>query len=375
MKYKLYRPKDLSAEQWQIYAALRDARAIYDDPFFDPDFARLVGEVREDTRIGFASDRNGVFAVWPMHIRPGNWARPIGAPFSDWNGPILAEDTRLSSQEILAGFELSGFTTQGFKPHSLAPTSDLKRVGANITDLSAGWDKYISNQQDQWPKHFKKMRRIYRKIERDLNDFTIICDDNRDAAFETTLKWKRAQFARTGLFDVLNASWTRALLDRLRGFEGTRLRARLSTLSFGDTLGAAEFNLQSDTILHGWITSFDQNYRSYSPGNVLLQEMLKAMPQAGLTAYDAGPGHDHYKRHYANQQMPIETGVVIGDTLSLGPARIAGKVWRMGEQVMPGRASTIMARARRRMDQIAAVDTTLSGRANSFVSALQNRPI
>ena len=88
-----------------------------------------------------------------------------------------------------------------------------------------------------------------------------------------------------------------------------------------------------------------------------------------------GPGHDHYKRHYANQQVPIESGVIIGDTQSLRPARLAGKVWRFGEQVMPGKASSIMARARRRMDQIAAVDTTLSGRANGFVNALQNRPV
>ena len=116
MKYKLYRPDELSEEQWETYTALRNARSIYDDPFFDPDFARLVGEVRDDTRIGFASDRAGVFAVWPMHIRPGNWARPIGSPFSDWNGPILADNVELSTEEILSGFDLSGFTTQGFLP-------------------------------------------------------------------------------------------------------------------------------------------------------------------------------------------------------------------------------------------------------------------
>ena len=165
------------------------------------------------------------------------------------------------------------------------------------------------------------------------------------------------------------------MLDRLRGFQGPRLSARLSTLSFGGTLAATEFNLQSDTILHGWITSFDQAFRAYSPGNILLQEVLERMPQDGLTLYDAGPGLDHYKRHYANQQRPIETGVIIGDTQSLTAARIAGKVWRYGEQVMPAKASTLMARARRRMDQIAAVDTSLVGRANGFVSALQNRPV
>lgn len=375
MKYELYRPQDMSAEQWQIYAELRNARTIYDDPFFDPDFARLVGDVRADTRIGFASDKDGVFAIWPLHIRPGNWARPIGAPFSDWNGPIVAEDTELSAQEILAGFDVSGLSTSGFMPLSFAKTDALERVGANMTDLTMGWDTFFADQQRRWPKHFKKMRRLSRNVERDFSEMTFEWDDRSETSFKTVLDLKRQQYARTGYFDVLNAPWTRDLLDRLRGFEGPRLRARLSRLSFGDQFAAAEFNLQSDTVLHGWITAFDQAYGKYSPGNMLVQCMLEAMCAGGLTLYDAGPGLDHYKRHYANVQLPIESGVLTGNARVVNAARIAGQMWRIGENIMPQKASALMARARRRMDQIAAVDTTLSGRANGLVSALQNRPV
>ena len=375
MKYKLYRPKEMSAEQWQIYTTLRNARAIYDDPFFDPDFARLVGEVREDTRIGFASDRNGVFAVWALHVRPGNWARPIGAPFSDWNGPILAEDTELTVQEILAGFDISGMTTQGLKPASFAPTEGLRRVGANLSDLSAGWDRFIAEQQCSWPKHFKKMRRVSRKIERDFKEWRVNWDDQRPERFERLLDLKQQQYVRTGYHNVLNTSWTRALFDRLRGFEGPRLRSRLQTVDFDDQFAAGEFNLQSDTIMHGWITAFDQTFGVYSPGNFLLHELLRQMPDHGLSTYDAGPGLDHYKRHYANLQSPVDTGVVAGCTAPIQASRLAGRVWRLGENVMPSPAKTIMARARRRMDQIAAVDTTLSGRASGLLNAIQNRPV
>ncbi|MEM1087037.1 MAG: cellulose biosynthesis protein CelD, partial [Pseudomonadota bacterium] len=70
----------MSAELWTAYTALRDARSLYDDPFFDPDFARLVGQVREDTRIGVAFDGEDVVGFWPLHERPGLWARPIGGP-------------------------------------------------------------------------------------------------------------------------------------------------------------------------------------------------------------------------------------------------------------------------------------------------------
>ncbi|MEM9179464.1 MAG: GNAT family N-acetyltransferase [Pseudomonadota bacterium] len=375
MKFELYRPQDLSAEQWQIYAALRDARSIYDDPFFDPDFARIVGEVREDTRIGFASDKDGVFAVWPLHIRPGNWARPIGAPFSDWNGPILAENTHLSAQEILAGFDISGLTTQGFQPLSAAPTDELDRCGANVSDLSQGWQAFIADQEAQWPKHFKKMRRVYRNVERDFSGPQVTWDDRRDDSFNRLMTLKREQYARTGYYDVLHAPWTRSLFDRLRHFEGPRLRARMSSLYFGEQMAAGEFNLQSDTVLHGWITAFDQACSKYSPGNILVQEILASMNDTGLILYDSGPGLDHYKRHYSNAQIAIESGVLSGNSTALNASRVAGQVWRLGEQVMPRPASAIMARVRRRMDQIAAVDTSLTGRASGLISALQNRPV
>lgn len=365
----------MSEEQWQIYAALRDARTIYDDPFFDPDFARLVGEVRADTRIGFASDRRGVFAVWPMHIRPGNWARPIGSPFSDWNGPILSQDTELLPQEILAGFEISGITTQGYLPVDSTRTTELDRVGANLSDLSDGWDAFYVNQEQRWPKHFKKMRRVYRNVARDFAEKRFVWDDTSDASFQRLLDLKQDQFARTGYHDVLKAPWTRALFDRLRSFQGPRLRSRVSTLSYDNHLAAAELNLESDTVLHGWITAFDQRFSAYSPGNMLVQEVLERMCDDGIKLYDAGPGLDHYKRHYANLQVPIELGVISGNVSQLTPARMAGHAWRFGEQLMPGKAATIMARARRRMDQIASVETSFAGRASGILNALHHRPI
>ncbi|MHA7900370.1 MAG: GNAT family N-acetyltransferase [Henriciella sp.] len=365
----------MSAEQWQIYAALRDARSIYDDPFFDPDFARLVGEVREDTRIGFASDGDGVFAVWPLHIRPGNWARPIGSPFSDWNAPILSEDTELTPHEILAGFDISGMTTSGFMPASFAPNPALQRAGANLADLSHGAETFLAEQQNQWPKHFKKMRRVYRNVERDFSSVRFNWDDRSDANYQRLLALKQQQFLRTGYHNVLKAPWTRALFDRLRSFEGARLRSRLVTLSFDDKFAAAEYNLQSDRVLHGWITAFEQDYSRYSPGNMLVQELLEKMAAEGLTIYDAGPGYDHYKRHYANVQSPVESGVIQGNSNRLHASRMAGQAWRFGEQVMPGKASAIMARARRRMDQIASVETTFSGRASGIFRALNARQI
>jgi CelD/BcsL family acetyltransferase involved in cellulose biosynthesis len=241
--------------------------------------------------------------------------------------------------------------------------------------LSAGWDVFIDEQQKRWPKHFKKMRRLYRNVSRDFSDFTFVLNDRREESYKQLMELKQDQFIRTGYHDVLKAPWTRALFERLRSFEGPRFRAQMATLYYGDRFAAAEFNLMSDTVMHGWITAFDQELGKYSPGNMLVQEMIPELCELGIKTYDAGPGLDHYKRHYANMQTPIESGVIQGQTLRLNPSRVAGRAWKFGEQVMPDKASAIMARARRRMDQIASVETTLSGVAGGILHALNHRQV
>jgi len=375
LKYTLYRPAEMSAELWQAYTALRDARAIYDDPFFDPDFARLVGEVREDTRIGVAFEGDKAVAFWPLHERPGHWARPIGGPFSDWHAPVVEAGRELCPVEFLSGLGLSGMTAFGYMPTPECRIDNMQRVGANMTDLSMGWDAYLDQQQRAWPKHFKKMRRVYRGVERDFSEAQYEWDDKSDIQFDRLMKLKYAQFERTGFHNVLKPDWSRALLDRLRHFEGPRLRARLVTLNYDGEQAAAEFNLQSDKVMHGWLTSFDQRFSSYSPGNQVLQNLLESMTQESLGIYDAGPGLDHYKRHYANYYLPVEIGVLRGRRGSYAPSRIVGRVWRRAERDFPGKAAAIMARVRRRMDQIALAEPTVGARISGIWGALSHRGI
>lgn len=375
MKYKLYHPKDLSAEQWQIYASLRDARAIYDNPLFDPDFARLVGEVREDTRIGFASDSNGVFAVWPMHIRPGNWARPIGSPFSDRNGPVLAENVELLPEEILAGFELSGFTTQGLLlPKATAADGRAPRC-VNAADLSQGWREFIKDRERYWPKHFDTLALHQDAAKRDHAAVRFVWNDTTEAAVSRLFELKHARFTRSGYYNALTAPWCRDLFERLRKFEGPRLRAQLSSLSFGDQVVASAFNLQSDKVLHGWSRATDRAFDAYAPHDLLLQNLLRGMRENGTTWFDAGTDFEREMLPYANAHSRVEAGVIAGSTGRVSPARLAGRAWRIGEQIVPAPARALMTRARQHMDRIVAVETTWSGRAGGMFAALSQRPV
>ncbi len=373
MKFALYKLEQMSEELWRAFTDLRNARAIYDDPFFDPDFARLVGEVRGDTRFAVATLGEDIVGFWPLHLRPGGWSRPIGGPFSDWHGPILKQGSDLTPQAFLAGLGLAGMTTFALLPQAQGIPAGLQRAGANMSDISQGWDSYIEQQQTAWPKHFKKMRRVYRNVERDFSGHTFNWDDKSDSAFERLIEIKQAQFARTGLHDVLKSQWAQALLDRLRQFEGPRLRARLVSMNYGGEHAATELNLQSDTIMHGWLTGFERKMSSYSPGNMLIQEVLSHLSNEGIMIYDAGPGLDHYKRHYANFQLPVDSGPLRGTHRQYAPARVLGRVWYWGEAALPLKAGALMGRLRRRMDQISLAEPEFGGRLSGVFGALNPR--
>ncbi|MDJ0920929.1 MAG: GNAT family N-acetyltransferase [Henriciella sp.] len=368
--------RQLGSDLWRAYTALRDARPIYDNPFFDPEFAAIVADVRADTRFGLAFEHGDLVGVWPMHVRPGDWARPIGAPFSDAHGPILSADCGLTEEAFLAGLGLAGFTGSGLLPQSWsAARPGLERHGAHLSDLSLGWDVFLAEQQRAWPKHFKKMRRLHRNVDRDFSELRFAWDDHTQLSFDTLIELKQRQFERTGLHDVLKPDWTRAMLDRLRQHEGRRLRLRTVVLRYDDEIAAVEVNLQSDRVLHGWLTAFEPRFAAYSPGNMLVQEMLQRLPEGGLTHYDAGIGLDHYKRHYCNLQQPLDVGVLCASRQSSGALRRAGAFWRQGEQVLPDLISGAMARVRRRVDQIAAAELSAPARMRGLMSALARRHI
>lgn len=375
MKYILYRPEDLSAEQWQIYADLRNARSLYDNPAFDPDFARLVGDVREDTRIGFASDRDGVFAIWPLHIRPGNWARPLAAPFSKWNGPILAENTELSIEEILAGFDISGLTARGLMPQNKERSPGLRRSGANVIDLSEGWPALTKARASLWPDQMEDLQRYFDGLECARGEVRLDWDDGREDSYAHLLSLKREDAQRRGAPDRFKAPWILTLLDRLRAFKGARFRTRMVSLYAGDRLAAAELNLESDTVMQRWITGCDPELSAHRPDRVLIDKISQHLCDDGFKQYDVGTGGDSEAFQFANVQVPIESGVVTGTLMPLHAQRVVGRAWRLGEQVMPRKASAAMARVRRRMDQIALVETSLSGRATSLLQALSHRSV
>jgi Acetyltransferase (GNAT) domain len=367
--YKIYNADTLSNETWESFQNLRADQKAYKSGFFDPDFARLITKVRRDVSVVIAEDKNGILAFWPMHIGLGKWTRAVGFPFADRNGPVVRFGETVDVPDYLQGAGISGFKTSGLMLCDQIALNPAIIANTNITNLQEGWRPFIAQQIKLYPKFFKKIARLSRKLEKEHSEVIFTFNDTCEETFHRLIAMKREQYARTKLHDVLRPDWVKKMLDMLRHGDCKKIKTVLSTLRVDGQLAAAEFNMQSGDLLHGWLTAYNPEFSKYSPGLLLTQNIIKAMPQQELAFYDAGSGNSYYKKYFTNQLSPLAQGPIFAETKVINPISIMGASWSFLETHTPSGISDNLTRIRRRSDQIMGTETMLGQRVLGFSKA------
>lgn len=353
---------------WASLVDLRNRDEYYDNPMFEPEFIRILSSLRSDVRVLIGFENDAPIIYFPIQKHAGNWARPAAGPFSDWHSPI-GDSARFS--ELLRQAGIAGVTVHGLMPKNLDRCqANLSRESSHVTYIAGEFGDFYANQKSMFPKHFKKMRRLRRNLENNVGPLEFCYDDRSDDAFEWLMKIKREQYLRTRRHDVLGADWAREFVEQVHVLQNERFRTVMCTLRVNGALIAAELNMQSDTVLHGWLTGFDRTYAANSPGLLLVEQMLEEMVSRGIRTYDAGPGLAHYKKYYANYSYPVDTGVVMGGS-TLHPIRLMGAAWRQTERLPLGVVSRMMQKIRRRMDQVLQAELTFSARLFGLLRAIR----
>lgn len=361
------RPSELTARDLAAWAALRETAEVFGSPLLSPEFARAVGRVREDAAVAIIRRNGGAVGFLPHHRRPGGLARPIGAPLSDYHA-LIAEP----GLDGVAAMKLSGLREYRFTglidPHG-AFARDAFRPGDTVIEAHAvaigeGPDAaavYLEQLRAASPKRFKNLRRLDHKLEREGGPIALVGPDRDPAGFAALMGWKHEQFRRTGLTDVFAAPWISRLVGRLFAHGEGRLQGLMLSLQVAGRPAAAHFGIREGDRFHPWIASHDEALAAFSPGQILLWRAIEAMPALGLRWYDLAAGHDHYKIPYASHTL----------ALAEGQARTAPglqvEAWRLAEAAL---GVSGVARARRRLDQIASVELTFEGRLRSAAEAL-----
>ena len=346
---------------------MQAATPAFGSPLLGPDFALAVGEQRPDTRVAVLRRGGLPIGFLPHHLRPTGFARPIGAPFSDYHALVSAPGEPLDGAEVLRAAGLSAFRFTGLiDPFGVFDAGRDSQADGHRIDLGDNPAAYLAGLSAESRNRAKNYRRYHQKLERTLGPVRLVAHDADPAAFDQLIAWKREQTRRTGVQDFLRAGWTRRLLKRLFATRADGFQGMMVSLYAGDALVCGHFGVRQGDHFHPWIGASDHAWRSCSPGMVHQWMAIEAMPELGLRTYDLGPGFDHWKRMFARSVIPTGAGLAI----SSSPAgRLAGSFERVWSLPLVERIEAA-GRLRRRLDQIAVTELTLRGRVHGLVNAI-----
>ena len=224
--------------------------------------------------------------------------------------------------------------------------------------LDGSAEAYLERLRAASPKRFKNLRRLDSKLERERGAIELVAGDTDPASLQTVLAWKRDQFRRTGVHDVLGPGWSRAFIEEAFRSHVEEARGLLITLKVDGKVVAGHFGLRSASTYHPQIAAFDPAFAAYSPGIVLITRAIRAMTGLALDRYELSGGCGHYKASFASEAAPLKEGLV-----SAGSPRL-------GAWAQP----TLLMRAGRRFDRIVETELTLAGRLGGIAGALQGIP-
>jgi CelD/BcsL family acetyltransferase involved in cellulose biosynthesis len=293
------------------WVAIQDANPLLASPFLRPEFTTAVSSVRDDVRVAVI-EHSGVPVGFFSYQR--DWmgiGRPVGGPLSDCQGIITKSDLVWDATRLIRDCGLREWKFD----HLLAaqePFRSFHRVVTQspVIDLSKGYDAYVKDRRCAGSEQVTKTLQKRRKMEREIGALRFELHSTDPAMLNTLMRWKSRQYQGSGLVDPFSFSWVVKIVEKINSMQGESFAGMLSVLYAADKPIAAHMGMRSKTVWHYWFAAYDPAFARYSPGMILLLDMVKRASRLGIGTIDMGKGAERYKQSLMNGAIPIAEGVV-----------------------------------------------------------------
>jgi CelD/BcsL family acetyltransferase involved in cellulose biosynthesis len=303
---------ELTDQQLETWDNFRSQNPSLQSPYFTHQFIRTVARIRDDVKVLVIS-RDGIdIGFLPFESKKNGPAVPVGNRLSDWHGIISAPGTNFDSREIVSSTKSKLFCFDHLADHDAIFSEHYEESSTSpIINLDSGFDSYCESQRASGSKMIRQLRRKQRKMQREIGEirFELEMDDPR--ILERVMVLKRKQCKRTGSYDFFSEDWAVRLVESLHAQKTSALSGVLSGLFANNELVAAHFGIRSGQTLHWWFPVYEQEFRTYSPGSLLLMSLAEKAYAAGITTIDLGKGDDPYKANFMNGALPLHQGCLV----------------------------------------------------------------
>jgi CelD/BcsL family acetyltransferase involved in cellulose biosynthesis len=331
MKVSICRPSELSVAEVERWRSFQRNSKTLGSPFLTPEFAIVMSEHRPDVKLALLEDGDGVAGYFVFERHRLGIGRAFCYGLSDVQGVVHAPEYEWSGAELLEACRLTVWEFDHLisdQVRCFAP-QDVALRYSPIVDLAGGWDNWISRKKST--KRIKKVREHERKLVRELGAPRFEIDNREIAHLELLMRWKSAQYRRTGRRDRFAQNWLRDGVRKLFDTRTDGFSAQLSVMFVRDRPASLHLSLQSKDILAGWFPAYDVNLRSYGVGVIHQLHLLRNAADSGIRFFDCGAGEEKYKQAFRDFDMSVAKG-------SLSRASAVALAWRV--QTAPRRLIT-----------------------------------
>lgn len=351
MRFETIHPNDLGPAACDRWRAHQRARPELASPYLTPEWAQIVGAVRQDARVCVINDGEGFFAAQRMSLFA---AMGLGAPLSDYQGIVGAADLDIDAGGLCRALRV-GRIDLTHVPGGATPLTIAGEEGSWIAETQGGRDLYEAALKSRRAEFVRQMDKKARKLSRDKGDVLFRADVRERAMFDTLLAWKNDQLARSGQPRIWATPWVSGVLDRCFEAHDSEFGGVLFTLSVDEHLVAAAFCLRSARALHLWLIAHNAGFDAYSPGVQLARRIVGWAGENAIAEVDFGPGGYQYKRQLSTSQRMLAFGVISGASVSGALRRTQYSVRAGLERLPQARVAALPGKAMRRLDLIRAL--------------------
>jgi CelD/BcsL family acetyltransferase involved in cellulose biosynthesis len=236
----------------------------------------------------------------------------------DYNAPIVFEPTRAWGGEALEllwrkllpalpPFDIAMFDKMPAdicgKPN---PLIDLRGApfpeSGHLTRITGSWEQYVANQMPYRRKSGQQRRKLARigpvmfKVAETSAD--------RQRVVQTMMRQKSRRCIETGEADELALPGYKQYYITMTERFAWPGPLHVAALEVGDKIVSTSWSLIFDRRFLWLVTTFEGNeWKRFSPGRLLLEDLLKWGFSNGINIFDCGIGDESYKLGYSDQEL------------------------------------------------------------------------
>lgn len=304
---EIKRPSELTAAECADWADMLKQTPHLRRAFFSHGFALACEQATGLAHAALIRDRNNaVVAILPFQFadvwsRRMGVAQRMGGGVADHCGLIARPGMRIAPARLMdlarIGALLLDHLSDGQAAFGLVASQT--RPG-HVIELPDGSAAYFASLAAANKGFLQDTERRSRRLEKEFGapqfSFTVNPDE---AAVQSLLESKRAQYARTGASDSLSDPARMNLVRVLVERKYPDCVPVLTQLSAGGRVLARHFGLMHDGYLSYWFPVYDREAQKVSPGRMLVWHTLMAADEHGIRLIDRGEGDSQAKRDFS----------------------------------------------------------------------------